>query len=205
MKARISGLVAWALALGVAVVVAAGSSASQTLPVAAAAEPEPCPPVEYPVQAGAGIKVEGDAEFKKQVEKALEDIGKTKAGKEVLDQLKGSNNTHTIKETKTPKGSSNTPGDFKKAGNGTGTDSTTKWEPDGTDKYDEDVNRDPTAALFHELVHACDADKGTRDPTVDDPSGIKKNEVKATKKENEYRKEKGLPERQKYGGKALPK
>jgi hypothetical protein len=192
------------LAALVAAIVAAGSVPTQAVPASVAAEPVPCPPVLYPTPAGGGIKVDGDDAFKKRVQKALEEIGKTKAGKEVLDSLNASKNTHTIQETKTPKGSSNRPDDFKKAGDGTGTGSTTKWEPEGTDRYDEDVNRDPTAALFHELVHACDADKGTRDGSVDPGSDIKKNEIEATKKENEYRKEKGLPERKKYGGKPLP-
>lgn len=194
--ARLLILSAWALVLALAVLV--GSAAPTQ------AEPVPCPTVEYPTPGGGGIDVEGDDAFKQKVQKALDELSKSKAGKEVLDALKGSDKVHKIKETNVPKGSGNRPDDMGKAGNGTGTGSTTKWEPNGTEKYDEDVNRDPTAALLHELVHACDADKGTRDGSVDAGSGIKKNEIETTKKENAYRKEKGLPERQKYGGKPLP-
>jgi Effector protein len=193
------------MVFGLAGLVAVAATPIQAVSVSAAATPDPCTPAEYPVSAGGGIAVDGDDAFKKKVEKALEEIGKTKAGKDVLDTLKNSNNTHTIKETNVPKGSGNTPANGTNAGNGTGTGSTTKWEPNGTEKYDDDVNRDPTAALLHELAHACDADKGARDAGVEAGSGIKKNEIKATGKENEYRKEKGLAERQKYGGKPLPK
>jgi len=150
-------------------------------------------------------EVEGDDAFKETVRRALEVIGGTETGKTVLDKLRASKNTHTIRKTRIPSGSKNTPDNSRKAGNRSGTGTTTLWDPKGTRRYDRDVRRDPTAALLHELVHACDADLGTRDASVDPDSKIKRNEIRATRIENNYRAEKNLPPRQKYGGKPLPR
>jgi hypothetical protein len=156
---------------------------------------------------GATITVEGDQAFKDKVAAALKKIKDSDSTKKAkIEALETSTNDHKIKKTDEPKGSGNDPDDRTKAGNGTGTGSTTKWEPGGTERYDTDVDRDPTAALFHELVHACDADKGMRDTSgVTGPDGdVKKNEVNAVTVENMYRMLAGLPLREKYGGKRLP-
>ena len=113
------------------------------------------------------------------------------------------------KKTDVPKGSSNDVEDAegaKNAKNGKGTGSTTEWELNGTEKYDTDVDRDPTAALFHELVHACDKDKGTEGrKDVKGPDGdIDGDEVNAVTVENMYRMLAGLDLRGKYGGRRLP-
>ncbi len=150
------------------------------------------------------IKVEGTAAFKKKVADtiaALKRNGNLQKG--LIEGLENSTNEHKIKETKVKQGSNNS-FDAKNGSNGKGTGSTTQWETTSTDKYDTDVNRDPKAALFHELVHASHADKGTVQKGVDKKSGIENEEVTTTKTENQERQSKGNPPRKKYGGKPLP-
>ncbi|MER6617480.1 VWD domain-containing protein [Streptomyces xantholiticus] len=104
----------------------------------------------------------------------------------------------------------------ERAANGQGTGGTTKWNPNDTTPLpgeDSDVLRDTCATLYHEMSHLADYDKGTnrRDTCrymsagneVD--TGITVAEVKATRKENEYRATQGLLPRTKYGsGTTLP-
>ncbi len=158
----------------------------------------------------ASIVVEGDDAFKQKVNTALQKIkGSDPAKKAKIEALESSGNKHKIKKTDVKKGSNNDVEDKASAGNasnGKGTGSVTQWEPNGTDKYDDDVNRDPTAALFHELVHACDKDKGMEGRgDVKGPDGeIDGDEVNAVTVENMYRMLAGLDLRAKYGGRRLP-
>ena len=140
-----------------------------------------------------------------KVNAALQKIKNSDPAKKAkIEALESSSNMHKISQGSDDE---NTPDDSKKAGSGPpGSGSRTTWKGDGTEQLDSDVNRDPTAALFHELVHACDADKGMRNPKpVQGPDGpIKGNEVNAVTVENMYRMVVGLPLRTKYGGRRLP-
>ena len=150
-----------------------------------------------------GIKIVGKDPFPAKVAAAIDKLRETATGRAVIDRLSASSHTHTITETHVPQGSDNVPDDEKKAKDpeSGGTGSTTKWDPDNATKYPGDVERDPAAALLHELQHALDANDGTLDRT--DESGIPKAERKAVKTENDYREEQGLPKRTKYGSPSL--
>jgi hypothetical protein len=159
----------------------------------------------------ADIVIEGDDAYTQAVNDCLSSInGVGGMPADILKCLESSGNDHVIKKNKGS--SSNTPNNTNDAnspaagGTGNGTGSTTQWDPSHQMTYSDGVKRDPCAALFHELVHAKDADTGMRDPRTNLPgnNGIKANEVKATGTENKYRKEKGLPLRKKYGDKDLP-
>jgi von Willebrand factor type D domain/Effector protein len=115
-----------------------------------------------------------------------------------------------LKDPKTPKvriipttGGSNT-FETPKSPDGKGS-STITWNPISTDPYENDVARNPCAALYHEISHANDISKDTVPQGDCGNTGIKTAEVKATFAENKYRTAKGLPPRQKYDGKDLPK
>jgi hypothetical protein len=152
--------------------------------------------------AAADIVVEGSPGFIQSVEECFEKIQNTGGSAAAcLDQLFGSGNTHVIK--KSSKSNSAGPNDWGKAQDGTGTGSTINWDPSFTDDTGVGVPRDPCASLLHELVHACDFDKGTDDGTVGE-NGIIKAELKACTEENKYRKANGLRQRTKYGDKDLP-
>lgn len=161
--------------------------------------------------ARADIVIEGDDAYTAAVNECLAMInGVGGMPADILKCLETSSKDHVIKKNKGS--SSNSPHNSKDAtvpaagGTGTGSGSTTQWDPTHQMTYSDGVKRDPCAALFHELVHAKDNDTGMRDPRTDLPgnNGIKAAEVKATGTENKYRKAKGLPLRTKYGNKDLP-
>ncbi|MEU1964156.1 VWD domain-containing protein [Micromonospora sediminicola] len=83
--------------------------------------------------------------------------------------------------------------------------STVTWNPTSTDPYGDGVARDPCAALYHELNHADDISRGAVPQGDCGSTKIRTAEVKATLAENRYRAAKGLPPRQEYDGKPLPK
>ncbi|MFG3552845.1 VWD domain-containing protein [Micromonospora sp. NPDC047557] len=83
--------------------------------------------------------------------------------------------------------------------------STVTWNPTSTDPYDDGVARDPCAALYHELNHADDISRDAVPPGDCGSTEIPTAEVKATLAENRYRAAKGLPPREKYKGKTLPR
>ncbi|MCB1058302.1 MAG: hypothetical protein KDD11_22610 [Acidobacteria bacterium] len=163
------------------------------------------------VSVHADIVINGSDEFIASVEAALEKMrmagGPSKAN---LEQLEMSSRDHVISEncglgSSTP---SNT-GDSKSkdaGGTGKGSGTSVKWDPDHAHTYKDGVDRNPCAALAHELSHAADADSGTRDPRPDPASGVKNTEIRATGEENQFRKAQKppLPPRTKYGCKDLP-
>jgi hypothetical protein len=154
--------------------------------------------------AQAKIEVRGDEEFQNQTSKALDDIQRTTPhGKLLVRALQISKHTHVIKRT-TAAVDSIVPDILTDATNGIGTGSTTRWNPHLNKPYADGVNRDPTAALFHELCHALEADRGIWGGSLDPNTGIRKSEIQAIRTENSYRRAKGLPERTKYGQQDLP-
>jgi hypothetical protein len=143
----------------------------------------------------AKIEVRGDEDFKNKAIRALDDIERTTPnGRLLVRSLQTSRNTHIIRQTRANV-DSNAPHSLTDASSRLGTGSTTRWNPNLTKPYADGVNRDPTAALFHELCHAYEADRGVWDGSLDPGTGIRKSEIKAIKTENLYRRAKGLPER----------
>jgi hypothetical protein len=154
--------------------------------------------------AEAKIEVRGDEDFKDKASKALDDIRRTTAdGKSLVRALETSKHTHVIRRT-TAAVDSNGPHNLANASNGVGTGSTIRWNPNLRKPYADGVNRDPTAALLHELCHASEADRGVWDGSLHPDTGIRNSEIKAISTENSYRRAKGLPERTKYGHQDLP-
>jgi hypothetical protein len=74
-----------------------------------------------------------------------------------------------------------------------GTTGTINFNPDKTGDYSDGTPRDPESSLAHEAVHAYQDTQGTTPPTREEQ------EVSAATAENQHRKAKGLPQRQKYG------
>lgn len=152
--------------------------------------------------ATAHIVIQGDAAFVAAAEECLERIansgGKAAAN---VNQLTNSGNIHTI--TQTTGLSSCSPNNGTKATNGTGTGSTSNWDPNYAGPSGGVAN-DPCATLAHELDHAKHNDSGTNDFTSTGHNGIPTAEIEACNVENEYRSANGLPERTHYGGKRLP-
>ncbi|MDT5028478.1 MAG: hypothetical protein QOE61_4904, partial [Micromonosporaceae bacterium] len=79
------------------------------------------------------------------------------------------------------------------------------WNPISHEKYSDGVEREPCAALYHELSHADDISRDQVPQGDCGDTGIPKAEVKATFAENKYRKGKGLSPRTEYKGNKLPK
>jgi hypothetical protein len=69
------------------------------------------------------------------------------------------------------------------------------WNPDLRSELEPSCDRDPTASLLHELVHALDACDG-RNPG--------ERELEAVRIENIYRRAAGLCQRTRYGSDPLP-
>jgi len=72
---------------------------------------------------------------------------------------------------------------------------TITWNPDLRSALEPSCDRDPTASLLHELVHAVDECEG-RNPG--------EHELEAVRIENIYRRAAGLCQRTRYGGDVLP-
>jgi hypothetical protein len=74
-----------------------------------------------------------------------------------------------------------------------GTDSTIRFDPTKKGKLGDGTERDPESSLVHEIHHAKRAADGKRQKTS------KKREVDAGRVENQHRRNKGLPQRKRYG------
>jgi hypothetical protein len=157
--------------------------------------------------ARADVVINGSPGFTAAVEECLEKIASSAAGGGILSGLESSSNTVVIQENSGLGSTTYDSGKDAKStdagGTGKGSGSTVSWDPTFPYTYKDGVKRDPCSALFHELVHASDADKGKLDKR-DGGNGIGADEVHACTEENKYRKEQGLPPRTKYGDKDLP-
>jgi hypothetical protein len=157
---------------------------------------------------GATIVTYGDQAFLEQVAAAIVKISDSDPSKKALiDGL--SNSTHTITIVKTFDHGSHTNGNDNKAAStkGVGTDATVHWNPSWMGPhFCGGTSSDPTAALFHELVHASHFDTGTLDlSSIKGPDGpIEREEVAATVAENMFRMIACLPLRTCYGPQRLP-
>ncbi len=156
---------------------------------------------DYEVDPTKGLPVSG-VDFKAEVEACFAKFsapGGDPAG--VMGRLKDPK-TPKVRIIPTTGGSDTFETPKSPAGKGS---STITWNPINTENYENDVARDPCAALYHELNHADDISKEQVPEGMCGDTGIKTAEVKATLAENRYRKAKGLPPRTRYLGKKLPK
>jgi hypothetical protein len=79
-----------------------------------------------------------------------------------------------------------------------GTGSTIRFNPDKKGAMSDGTERDPESSLAHEAVHSYQDTQGTT------PATREQQEVSAATAENQHRKAKGLPQRQKYGDWDIP-
>ncbi|HWB36529.1 MAG TPA: VWD domain-containing protein [Rugosimonospora sp.] len=96
-------------------------------------------------------------------------------------------------------GSVETDGNSKKPAEG----SDIYWDPQPSFELDN-VPVDACSALYHELAHAVDINKGALGEALCGDSGVKSKEVRATTAENAYRATQGLDQRKSYHGTPLP-
>lgn len=129
----------------------------------------------------------------------------------IVSQLDGSSHKFSVKSGA---GTGATPDSKIDARDGTGTGGTILWNSTDTSPYQCDgVAADPCAALYHEMQHLADYDKGTNiDWAIcivgNGPSTFNTHvpiaEVKVTNAENVYRSTQGLPPRTCYDKYGIP-
>ena len=154
---------------------------------------------------GRKVKFEGTRKEKREAKKKFKAAAKKdKRTKQAWKNLKKSKNVHTIKPWDSDHTYNQNDADDKpKASDGTGTGSTTYFNPDSETNADgETVPAEASAG--HEISHMEDADTGTRNKTPDPASGVKTNEIKAVRFENIVRRAIPWPQRTTWGGDAVP-
>lgn len=87
---------------------------------------------------------------------------------------------------------------IKDAKGKTGSDTTITFDPDKKGKFSDGIERDPESSLLHELTHAKQNADGKRATTEE------VREVTTTGVENEHCRNKGLPQRRRYGNWPVP-
>jgi hypothetical protein len=143
---------------------------------------------------------------------AIEDIRtSTPEGRQIIEALEASDHIHFIHETSDPRGtmnvalSENNAYDLESGGTGLGTSSVTRWHPTDTSvSVSDNVARDPTASLQHELYHANLADQGGWTSENIPGTDVDRDEIDATIVENAYRRANNLEPRTKYGEADVP-
>ncbi len=149
--------------------------------------------------AEARIEVEGDADFREDVNECINNYRDTEGMVgDVINELEDSENTHTI--TEGPDWT-NTPSNNDAAFNGTGSDTETEVSKERLEELKEVAeeleNKDFCAALLHELWHAVDADRG--EWSNDKHSGVWEDEIEATAFQNFIHALREVPARTQYG------
>src|SRR4029450_4499570 len=160
------------------------------------------------------IKIEGDKKYKAAVKQNLYKVANTKTGRDSLGTIRKAGFPVTIKPRERDMrcdacGPKHT-GDFpagehtdlktgqKVVGTGRGSPSTVYHDPD----QPTSSSSTPDSALNHELGHAAHNSTGTNErhtPARDQAGAPNREEEKTTENEdNGYRRERGLPEREKY-------
>jgi len=158
-------------------------------------------PVKYVDPTGLKIIIRGDKEFKEKTQAAIDKVRSKPEGKKLVEGLKSSKKRHVIKETE----DGNSARGRSSAGydGGRGSGSTIEFNPDretgGTDSEGSN-ERPPFVGLAHELGHAEEYDAGTQssEEHTFTPGTTPEGEVHSLKRENDVRKEHGLPERPSY-------
>jgi RHS repeat-associated protein len=151
-------------------------------------------PFKYTDPDGKEIKINGDENYKSQVEADLataksahEDI------KKVIVGLSESKNIHQITPAGVEGNVNKTTGVEENAYNGEGTGSETFYDPNSSVRSDGQT-RAPVVALVHELNHASDTDKGINaDMEVNPDTGVFIDEENAIMLENKMREKTGDP------------
>jgi len=153
----------------------------------------------------ATLECVGTPEFKEQCEKAIQEVhDTTPVGQAMVDKLRESSNPHVIEQNPNPFAENgpynrDAANDLESGGDGTGSGTSTLWNPTTTNDFPDGVARDPTASMQHELWHAFTADTGGRSlEVVPDTEGIGRREIDATIVENDYREAVGLDPRTEY-------
>jgi hypothetical protein len=153
--------------------------------------------------------VKGSDAFVGKTLNALSEINNTKTGKETLNAIDNSKHTTTIVETNGGNATNfdnvndaaavGKPDMSGNPGSGKGTGSTVSFNPDREPPTAKDpsVNRPADVGLHHELVHAGHGANATDDNSPDpaNPKNPTVEETETIKKDNEYRKERGIPTR----------
>jgi uncharacterized Zn-binding protein involved in type VI secretion len=111
------------------------------------------------------MSVKGSAEFQNKVIRDLYKLSTTSSGNDLLDRIDKSNRSVSIEPESDPHNSFCQASNDTDAMNGTGSDSTVKYNPDvAISVYDDHNNKLPEApqiVLGHELCHALHNSEGT--------------------------------------------
>lgn len=142
--------------------------------------------------------------------------------KAIVDWLRQSRTTHTIRSSSSPGASSSTTSGALQLPGGTpgpGANSTIDWNPDYTGPSRAGDRFDPCASLLHELYHAFESDQGLGDQSAEPGTGnatatppqppIARSEIRGSRFENRFRDHIGRPpppdnQRGFYGNTPLP-
>jgi len=167
-----------------------------------------------------------DPEWAVKCHEAIEQVRQATAmGRQIIENLEQSPNTHTV--VPTPAKSRTIPvdgtaqeavsnayqeGQIDKVGNltvfegtGKGTSTQIEWNSDSTDPYPSDgTPRDPASAMMHELWHADVANGGGWSLVKNDDTAVSQDEVTATMVENVHREATDKDLRTKYGDADVP-
>jgi RHS repeat-associated protein len=121
------------------------------------------------------------------------------------NELRDSKNVHSIRFTNGIPASHIQRAIPENAENGKGTSTKVFIERDQP-RLDDDTPNNVNSTVAHELFgHSYEADQGTMDGAKDPATGIRNSEVSATKTENVYRQAAGMPLRERYGDRDIPK
>ncbi len=157
------------------------------------------------------VNVRGGAAFKKAVAACFEKF-RTNDPENIIPALEMSKFINDIQETADGVNSEDADVVANRAngravgdgGTGKGTSTVIKWNPNNTADYEPGVARDPCGALYHELYHAYEDNKGI---SVYAKFGADKCaqqvELNATIAQNAYLAAAGLPVRTSYSGQRL--
>lgn len=150
------------------------------------------------LQVGRGIRIAGNPAYQDTVASQLALINATPAGQSMMDSYQAGNRNMTIQPNSplpNPPNAFAAPQNATNAANGTGSDSTVKYDPG---QWPNPVNAPHTpgdALLFHEMTHANHQGHGTQDMTPRSDNFDNNEEKNTIDDENVYRDQRGIPRR----------
>lgn len=156
-------------------------------------------PLTYVDPDGLVVRISGSPPFQRAVNTELDSLRRTPSGRQLFDALNDSRRIHTI--TSTTGGNSCAPSSGYVPGSGSG--STIRFNPlntrCGTDAAGSNA-RPPYVGLGHEMGHseAIDAGSQTFDRGSGSPGTTPPSEINSIRRENQIRRENGLPIRPSY-------
>jgi len=156
---------------------------------------------------GLEIVFGGDKNFNDKCKKQIDELKeKDPRAKHMIEDLEKSKHKHVIRPRFPGRGNETRYKDTEKSQKpGEGSDTEIGYDPNASGQ-DEDKKHviPPPVRLIHELGHANDADKGTRQPPdAKNDHGVKKNEESAVGAENWVRSKYGLNQRDTYEGRPV--